>query len=199
VSAPLYVRALTLYLVRHGECEHNLHRRIGAQDDTPLTELGRQQARANGRLFKEMGLDFAALDFIASPLHRACATMELLRAEAGLPAAGYRADRRLMEIDFGDDTGKTIREVAERTVGGFGEANWDYVRHNGESVAMAYARVGRFLETLTRDALIVTHAGVIRLIRGHVLGLSRADTLEYHPLNTGFLRLSAGTEAAFGA
>jgi probable phosphoglycerate mutase len=191
------VHALTLYLVRHGECEHNLHRRIGAQDDTPLTEHGRQQARANGRLLKAMRLD--SLDFIASPLHRACATMELLRAEAGLPpVTGYRADRRLMEIDFGDDTGKTIREIAERKVGGFGEANWNYIRPNGESVAMAYARVGRFLDTLTRDAVLVTHAGVIRLIRGHVLGLSRADTLEYHPPNAGFLRLSGGTEAAFG-
>jgi probable phosphoglycerate mutase len=192
-------RAFTLYLVRHGECEHNWHRRIGAQDDTPLTEHGREQARANGRLLREMGLDLNRLQFIASPLHRACATMELLRAEAALEPYGYRADRRLMEIDFGDDTGKTIREIAERKMGGFGEANWDYVRPHGESVAMAQARVGRFLDTLTRDSVLVTHAGIIRLIRGYVLGLSRAETLEYHPPNAGFLRLSGGTEAAFGA
>jgi probable phosphoglycerate mutase len=189
---------LALYLVRHGECAHNLHRRIGAQDDTPLTEHGREQARANGRLLREMGLDFTKLEFIASPLHRACVTMELLRAEAALDPFDYRADRRLMEIDFGDDTGKTIREIAERRLGGFGEANWDYVRANGESVAMANERVGRFLGTLTRDAVLVTHAGIIRLIRGHMLGLSRADTLDYHPPNSGFLRLFAGTETAFG-
>jgi probable phosphoglycerate mutase len=192
------LRALTLYLVRHGECAHNLHRRIGAQDDTPLTEHGRAQARANGQLLREMGLDFTKLEFIASPLHRTCVTMELLRAEAALDPLDYRADRRLMEIDFGDDTGKTIREIAERKVGGFGEANWDYVRTKGESVAMAYARVGGFLDTLARDAVLVTHAGIIRLIRGHVLGLSRAETLGYHPPNAGFLRLSAGTETAFG-
>jgi probable phosphoglycerate mutase len=176
-----------------------LHRRIGAQNDTPLTAHGREQARANGRLLREMELDFTKLEFVASPLHRACVTMELLRAEAALAPSDYRADRRLMEIDFGDDTGKTIREIAERTTGGFGEANWDYIRPHGESVAMAYARVGRFLDTLTRDAVLVTHAGIIRLIRGHVLGLSRADTLEYHPPNAGFLRLSAGAEDAFGA
>jgi broad specificity phosphatase PhoE len=190
--------SLALYLVRHGECEHNLHRRIGAQDDTPLTEHGREQARANGRLLREMGLDFATLDFISSPLHRTCVTMELLRIEAGLSVTGYRADRRIMEIDFGDDTGKTIREIAERTTGGFGEANWDYVRTNGESVAMAYARVGRFLDTLTRDSVIVTHAGIIRLIRGRVLNLSRSGMLDHHPPNAGILRLAAGTEAAFG-
>jgi broad specificity phosphatase PhoE len=188
---------LTLYLVRHGECAHNLHRRIGAQDDTPLTEHGREQARASGRLLREMDLDFTKLDFIASPLHRTCVTMELLRTEAALDPMDYRADRRIMEIDFGDDTGKTIREIAERKTGGFGEANWDHVRPHGESIAMAYERVGRFLDALARDAVLVTHAGVIRLIRGHVLGLSRKDTLDHHPPNGGILRLSGGTEAYF--
>ena len=193
------MNALALYVIRHGECEHNIHRRIGAQDDTPLTEHGREQARANGRLLKKMDIDLSALDFFASPLHRACVTMELLRGEAGLmPVTGYRSDRRLMEIDFGDDTGKTIREIAERRTGGFGVANWDYVRPNGESVAMAHERVGHFLQTLTQDAVIVSHAGVIRLIRGHMLGLSRADTLEYHPPNAGIMRLSGGTETYFG-
>jgi len=192
-----HLGGLTLYLVRHGECAHNLHRRIGAQDDTPLTEHGREQARANGRLLRAMALDFTKLDFLASPLHRTCVTMELLRAEAALDPLDYRADRRLMEIDFGDDTGKTIREIAERKIGGFGEANWDYVRPHGESVGMAYERIGRFLDTLARDAVLVTHAGVIRLIRGHVLALSRQDTLDHHPPNGGILRLAGGTEAYF--
>lgn len=189
---------ITLYVIRHGECEHNFHRRIGAQDDTPLTEHGRTQARANGRLLNQLDIDLSALDFIASPLHRTSVTMELMREAAGLlPVTAYRSDRRLMEIDFGDDTGKTIREIAERAVGGFGEANWDFVRPHGESVAMAYARVGRFLETLSRDAVLVTHAGIIRLIRGHVLGLSRAAMLDYHPPNNGIIRLSGDTENYF--
>jgi probable phosphoglycerate mutase len=189
----------TLYVIRHGECEHNLHRRIGAQDDTPITEHGREQARYSGRLLRDLGVDLTALDFIASPLHRTSVTMELVREAAGLlPVRAYRSDRRLMEIDFGDDTGKTIREIAERKVGGFGEANWDYVRPHGESVAMAHARVGRFLETLTRDAVLVTHAGIIRLIRGQVLDLSRADMLDYHPPNNGIIRLSGGSETYFG-
>jgi probable phosphoglycerate mutase len=188
----------TLYVIRHGECEHNIHLRIGAQDDTPLTEHGREQARANGKRLTEFGIDLTALDFVASPLHRTSVTMELLRAEAELrPVTAYRSDHRLMEIDFGDDTGKTIREIAERKVGGFGEANWDYVRPHGESVAMAYARVGRFLERLTRDTVLVTHAGIIRLIRGHVLGLSRANMLDYHPPNNGIMRLSGNTETFF--
>ncbi len=191
--------ALTLYIVRHGECRHNVEGRIAAQNDSPLTAKGREQARANGRLLKELTPAIDSLDFFASSLHRTCVTMELLRAEAGLAPDGYRADRRLMEIDFGDHTGKRYAEIDMGPEGRFGAANWDYVRPNGESLAMVYARVGEFLATLARDALIVTHAGTLRMIRAHLLGLSRERTLEYHPPNAGMLRFSSGTEAFFGA
>jgi hypothetical protein len=48
-----------------------------------------------------------------------------LREAAGLEPAGYRADRRLMEIDMGDDTWKLPRDVTH-----FGADHWDYVRPN---------------------------------------------------------------------
>lgn len=182
-----------LYLVRHGECLHNTEHRIAAQDDSVLTPRGRDQARANGRLLKELVQDPSALDFVSSSLHRCCVTTELLREAAGLDPLSYRADRRLMEIDMGDDTWKMSRELTN-----FGAEYWDYVRPNGESMGQVHARVGRFLSTLARDAVLVTHAGPLRLIRMHVLGLSRQEALDYHPPNGGIMRLSGGTEAIFG-
>ena len=187
----------TLYLVRHGECVHNVERRVAAQDDSPLTALGRKQAMENGSVLKSLADDLATLDYVASPLHRACVTMEILRAAAGLPPAAYRADRRLMEMDFGEDTGKTYDEI-DAGPGRFGAQNWDYVRPGGESLAMLHARIGPFLASLTRDALVVTHAGPLRMIRAHRLGLSREAALAYHPPNAGIVRLSAGAETVFG-
>src|SRR6185312_7840971 len=137
--------------------------------------------------------DLAALDFVASPLHRACATMELLREAAGLDALAYRADRRLMEIDMGDDTWKFPKEICH-----FGAEYWDHVRPGGESMAMVRARIGRFLAGLERDAVLVTHAGPARMIRMHLLGLARQAALDYHPPNAGIMRLCAGIETAFG-
>lgn len=185
--------ALTLYVIRHGECEHNVEGRIAAQNDSPLTARGREQARANGRLLKQVTGDLAQFDFFASSLHRACTTMELVREAAGLEPAGYRADRRLMEIDMGDDTWKLPRDVTH-----FGADHWDYVRPNGESMGHLEVRIAAFLATLTRDAVLVTHAGPLRLIRAQLLGLSREATLEYHPPNAGIMRLSGGTETYFG-
>lgn len=186
-------QSFTLYVVRHGECEHNVAHRIAAQNDSPLTPRGRDQARANGRLLKELAGDPSRLAFFASPLHRTCVTMELLREAADLPATGYRADRRLMEIDMGDDTWKPAKDL-----GNFGAAYWDHVRPDGESMAQVHARVGRFLSEVAGDTVIVTHAGPFRMIRAHRLGLSREAALDYHPPNAGIMRLSAGSEAYFG-
>jgi broad specificity phosphatase PhoE len=183
----------TLYLVRHGQCRHNAEHRIAAQNDSPLTPLGREQARANGRLLKSLAGDLSAFEFAASSLHRCCATMELLREAAGLDPFDYLADRRLMEIDMGNDTW-----LAGRTLTNLGAAHWDYVRPDGESMAQVHARVGAFLSGLTRDAVLVTHEGPLRMIRMHVLGLARQEALDYRPPNAGIMRLSAGSEAFFG-
>src|ERR1700712_2154094 len=104
-------RAFTLYVVRHGQCEHNAAGWAAGHDDSPLTARGREQARANGRLLTEVAGDLSALDFHASSLHRTCCTMELLREAAGLPATGYHADRRLMEGNLGDHSRQTIQDV----------------------------------------------------------------------------------------
>ena len=47
-------KSLPLYVLRHGECEHNVEGRLASQDDSPLTAKGRDQARANGKLLKEI-------------------------------------------------------------------------------------------------------------------------------------------------
>lgn len=189
-------RNLTLYVIRHGECEHNAAGWACGHDDTPLTGKGREHARANGHTLAEVAGDLSALAFYASPLHRTCCTMELLREAAGLPPTGYCADRRLMEGNLGDHTRLPAPQMIKLSSDS-GDP-WNYPRPNGESLAMIHVRVGRFLETLTRDSVIVTHAGTAMVLRAHVLGLSPEQALGYHMPNAGLLRLSNGSEARFG-
>ncbi len=192
------LQALTLYVIRHGECEHNVAGRAASQNDSPLTARGREQARANGRLLKELAAPLERFQFFASPLHRTCMTMELVREAAGLAPTGYLADRRLMEIDFGDHTWMTRAEIDSDAQARFLADPWNYRRPNGESQAMLFERTGRFLQTLSRDAVIVTHAWSARMIRSHTLGLPPEVTVRYDAPHAGILRLSQGTEAAFG-
>lgn len=194
-----HFRDLTLYVIRHGQTEDNVSQTITAQADSPLTALGRAQARAKGPILRGLVDDLAALAFVASPLHRACVTMELMRESAGLPALPYVTDHRLQEMDFGDWT--KLHEGDDRFVKGGPSAHeqWNLVCPNGESEAMVHERVGRFLESVRQDSVIVAHARVIAMLRSHVLGLSPAQTMEYEPSNAGVLRLAQGTEAFFSA
>ena len=191
-------RTLTLYVLRHGECEHNIQGRLASQSDSPLTENGRNQARANGMLLKELAGDLAALDFCASSLHRTCATMELLRDAAGLPPTGYRADYRLMEMHCGDQIWLRWGDIPEEDHARYRADPWHLARPGGESQEIVYKRVGRFLETLKRNSVIVTHQIPARLIRAHYLGLTPADAVRYEQPHAGIMRLSAGTETHFG-
>src|ERR1700712_4428129 len=170
-------RAFTLYVVRHGQCEHNAAGWAAGHDDSPLTANGRDQARANGRVLAEVAGDLSALDFPASSLHRTCCTMEWLREAAGLPPNGYRADGRLVEGNLGDHARMSTAAFLKHD--GYAADPWKYVRPNGESMAQVHARVGRFLATLTRDAVIVTHALPCTAIRGHYLGLSQEQIIGY--------------------
>ena len=191
-------RSLTLYVIRHGECEHNVEGWAASHDDSPLTMRGREQARENGRVLREAAGRVDDLDYYASSLHRTCNTMELLRAEIGLAATGYRADRRLMEGNLGDHTRMQGNALAMGHPEEYRADPWNYVRPNGESQAMVYARIGRFLAELRRDSVIVTHALPTVMLRAHYLGLSPEQAMGYHMGNAGLMRLSQGTEALFG-
>jgi broad specificity phosphatase PhoE len=190
---------LTLYLVRHGECRHNVEGRVAGQSDTPLTARGIAHARANGRVLREVEPDLARFHFIASPTHRTAMTMELAREAAGLPREDYIADRRLMELDTGDNTFRIWAEVeAEMKTDPAYIDRWRYAHPGGESLADLHGRIGKFLPTLTGNAVIVTHSGPIRMIRAHYLDLAPEAVLEYKPPHAGILRLSAGSETCFG-
>jgi probable phosphoglycerate mutase len=192
------LRDLTLYVLRHGECEHNVEGRFASHDDSPLTATGREQARANGRLLRELAGDLSNVDFYASSLHRTCCTMELLREAAGLPPTGYRADHRLMEMNTGDHIWTLRSSITAEDDRQYNADPWNYRRERGESQAMVFERVGRFMAGLTRDSVIVSHAMPVRMLRSHVLGLSPEETVRYEHPNAGLLRLSQGTEAYFG-
>jgi broad specificity phosphatase PhoE len=192
------IRFKTLYVMRHGETEDNVSNTITAQSDSPLTMLGCEQAKGKGLTLRAFGNDLRSFIFISSPLHRACATMELARVAAGLPPQPYATDHRLMEMDFGDWTKR--QEGDDKEAPGLPTAHeqWDFRPPGGESQRMVHARVGRFLESLTSDCVIVCHARVLCMIRGHLLELSPEQTMHCEPPNAGLLRLQHGNETWFG-
>lgn len=161
--------AHTLIFVRHGETDWNAEHRLQGQQDVPINPRGRLQARRNGEVLGQALPEARGFDFVASPLIRARDTMEILREGMGLPSSGYRIDDGLREITFGEWEGFTLAELGERDADAVAarEADkWGYQPPRGESYAMLSERIGRWLGSVDRDTVAVSHGAVGRVVRG---------------------------------
>src|SRR5712664_963214 len=100
------VPAPVIYYVRHGLTDWNVEQRLQGRHDVPLNRDGRLEAIRCGEIVRDLllrdGRLPADLDYVSSPLARARATMEAMRATLGLEPGGYRVDGRLAEISFGE-------------------------------------------------------------------------------------------------
>ena len=97
----------TLALVRHGQSLWNMQNRFTGWVDVPLTDRGRDEARAAGAALAGIGFDVA----YTSALRRAQDTLDLVVAAAGLHVPVIR-DAALNERDYGDPAGLDKADAA---------------------------------------------------------------------------------------
>ncbi len=162
----------TIYLIRHGKIGlKDGERRYIGQMDIPLTEEGREQAKALALKFRQLKIEA----IYCSDLSRSKDTAWEIAKEQGLVP---RERKDLREISLGKWEGLKFAEVAQRYPREFKQRGADiaYFRPpGGESFADCSQRaVAAFYDILDneyKNILIVGHAGVNRLIISHVLGL----------------------------
>lgn len=156
-------------LLRHGEPIGG--RRFRGQTDDPLSEHGWRQMR------DALGDTVPWQHIVSSPLQRCSAFAQSLADKHGLSVC---LEPRFKEIAFGAWEGYTPEEVQQ----------WDGERYRlyrddpsafmpagSEPMPEFVARVIQAWEALLiaqqgRHVLVVCHAGVIRAVLGHVLGVS---------------------------
>lgn len=175
------MKPLRITLVRHGESIGNVDRSV--YDTTPdwrvpLTETGREQARALGRVLRERIK--SPLGVYTSSYRRAVETTSEILSQ--LPAPRFvREDPRLREQEWSGGPkaeGRTFADVEEER-DAYG--TFFYRFKHGESGADCYDRCATFLHDLDRDfarptfpaeALIVSHAFTLRILVMRWLNLS---------------------------
>lgn len=169
----------TLYYLRHGETDWNVEGRLQGQRDIPLNAQGRAQAIHCGEILRDLfardQIEAVGLDFICSPLGRARETMELARAELGLPPKDYRIDERLTEITFGEWEGCTLAELRNRDpqrAAAREHDKWRFIAPGGESYEQMSFRMRDWYESLTRDAVVTAHGGTARGLMAY-LGIAK--------------------------
>jgi probable phosphoglycerate mutase len=168
-----------LYFLRHGETDWNAVGRLQGRKDIPLNALGREQAARAGRKLHKIlaarGADAAAVGFQCSPLERTRKTMEIVRAELGLPREGSVFDDRLVEFTFGRWEGLTWPEVCAKDpeLARAREADkWNFVPPGGESYAELAVRLKPWVEAQDAPSVVVSHGGVARVLMAMLGGLA---------------------------
>ncbi|HXP03668.1 MAG TPA: histidine phosphatase family protein [Stellaceae bacterium] len=168
-----------ILLVRHGEIEWNLARRIQGWGDSPLTRRGVAQAEAIGRKLRELS-ESDGLPIVASPLGRARRTAELIQA-ARADLAPIRFDERLKEISVGAWDGLDRGEIEALAPGifdGDGRHEWYFRTPDGETYDKFAGRIAAWLADAGDGAMIaVAHGIVTRVLRGLYAGLPREVAL----------------------
>ena len=87
-----------LYLLRHGQTEYNVKKLVQGRCNSPLTELGVEQAHIAGAWLREHGVEPDAI--VSSPLGRAMQTAEVVASELGF-AGEVRPEPGIIERAYG--------------------------------------------------------------------------------------------------
>ena len=145
-------------LLRHGQTPMSVQKRYAGRSDTPLTDVGVQQAAAAAKRLASAGLGA----IVTSPLLRAVQTA---REVAAVTGAAVVTDDGFRETDFGAWEGLTFAEVRERWPAEL--ATWladpQVAPPGGESFTDVSARV-----TAALHRLLTARAGQTVLIVSHV-------------------------------
>lgn len=162
---------MKLLIVRHGQTVWNTQHRMQGQQDSPLTELGRELARRLAVRLEGVHID----GILTSPLPRAQDTARIL---AGACRAPVSVDDRLMELGLGRWEGEDMRTMEARYPIHF---DWFWQNPNrymelrgGETYDALLSRTADFLRDMrAREGtyLAVTHAVALRALRQNALGI----------------------------
>lgn len=185
---------MTLYLVRHGQTEFNAAGRYQGRLDSPLTALGRSQARRVGALIATLVPPGTRI--VSSPLGRALATATIIAETARLPTP--ETDDRLVEISLGHWDGMTDEDIEFTHPGaraGTDRWNWHFSAPAGETYEQMAARAGDWLAQAaasTAPLVAVSHGVTGRMLRGLYAGLDRETALKQDVPQDAVFRLAGG-------
>lgn len=177
---------MRLHLVRHGETDHNLAKRIqGPLLDDPVNARGRQQAEALEARFLAQHAEGQRLAAVySSPLKRAWETAEAVARGARIPRVQPLPG--MIEFSWGIYLGRVetpdvvaaMHAVHEEWKAG----NYDHAPPEGESPLRAWRRARKDLEALHarhkgEEIAIVAHGRINKIVLAQLVlkDLSRMD------------------------
>jgi len=164
---------MPIYFLRHGESIATVEGLFaGQKNNSPLSELGVEQAKRVANEVKTLNID----RIITSGLVRARQTASEVAKVIGFDEDRIEIDDRITEYDMGAITGTPIRKVT----------SLELVSSEGAEDPLRFRnRIFSFLrdyKETTDNILLVSHAGVDRMIQATKLGMKPEQFYSLPPL-----------------
>ncbi len=169
---------MKLYIIRHGQTDWNVTRRLQGRTDIPLNENGRRSARQTAEGMKDIHFD----GVISSPLGRAMETAQLVLnlKRAPVPARQIGTGIQDLSAQYGMPflTDERIQEMSFGVYEGLSGINPDYALHDpdfhyfsdrpelfrapedGENCWDIVRRTGLFLSAMAEQAALEHEQGI---------------------------------------
>ena len=159
-----------LLLVRHAVTEHTGARLSGWMPGLHLSEEGQRQAKGLAERLAPVPLDA----LYASPLERCQETAAAVAEAKGMQV---QTPEGVIEVGYGDWTGRTLKELAREPLWKVVQATPSAARFpEGESLYQMQARAVQAVERLRaahpeQTVAVCSHADVIKALACHYLGM----------------------------
>lgn len=171
----------TVYLIRHGETDHNAAGRPMGQMDVPLNARGLEQARQTGEFLRRYPIE----RIVSSDLGRAMSTAQPLARVLGL---AVEPDIRLRELSFGILEGKTVAEcetVDPEAVERWRSGDFDAALPGGESRRSLMRRTRAVLDDIVAGpqahVALFSHGGTLNALHTHMVDHGHPSPREHIP------------------
>jgi probable phosphoglycerate mutase len=184
-----------ILLLRHGQTEWNVERRIQGHSESELTPLGVRQAARMAELAAQLVRREAGANWrlVSSPIGRARRTAEAVGEAAGF---SVELDPRLAEICCGAWEGQLWDDIRQNDPGRAYNGERFFDAPGGETFEEVMGRARDWLASLPpepeRRVIAVSHGVLGRLLRGAYAGLERADMLRLEVPQDAVFRLQNG-------
>lgn len=150
-----------IYIVRHGQTDWNVSKKLQGHKPIPLNEKGREKAKVLSEKVKL--LDFERI--ISSDLLRAEETAKIINENVHKEIV---FDARLRSVDYGNLEGRFIPDITPE--------EWEIYnstpeKFGAESVESVYSRIKSLFDELVEadeNVLIIAHGGSLRVMSYYI-------------------------------
>ena len=163
---------MEILMVRHGQTDWNVEKKVQGKADIELNENGIEQAKITSEKLKDRKIDV----IISSPLKRAKQTAEIINQKLNCP---IYIEEGIAERDFGEFEGEYKNEFDF-------EGFWSYEKNlkydKAENIRDFFERIYNALDNIIekyndKNVLIVSHGGVSRVVNCYFNGIPNKDNI----------------------